>query len=302
MNIEYLNEFHQLMNYPSITQAAHTMGLSQPVLSRHIRALERELGAALLIRGSQQIEFTGAGKILLARLQELLPYWEQSRILVTNAAKNENKIVVGGILDNAKIKGRLFAASEVSQQDMRPLNIVFQEDAPVDALLEGRIDALVSYPLPPDDDLENRIGYVPMTQTSVCAVLMKDHRLANKSSLSLADLRKETVIRLMADNFSYDLWWNIFLTRCSQEGIQPQSRTVYVRDMRQTPTFFIGKDVYVCPTQGQQVGFWRANPLYVAVPVPEMSVDINIYFRTNDQSPALKQLLEILSSFGIDTI
>ena len=302
MNIDYLNEFHQLMNYPSITQAAHTMGLSQPVLSRHIRAVERELGAVLLIRGAQQIEFTGAGKILLARLQELLPYWEQSRTLVANAAKNENKIVVGGLLDNAKIKGRLFAASEVSQQDMRPLNIVFQEDAPIDSLSEGRIDALVSYPLPEDIVLAGRFDYVPMTRTSVCAVLMKEHRLANKDSLTLDDLKKETIIRLVADHFIYDLWWNIFLGQCEQEDIQPQSRTVYIRDMRQTPAFFIGKDVYVCPEQGQQAGFWRANPLYVAIPVPEMSVDMNIYFRSNDQSPALAQFLEIITSFGVDTI
>ncbi|KQW38401.1 hypothetical protein ASC76_10290 [Rhizobacter sp. Root404] len=50
----------------SITLAADDLCLTQPAVSRQIRALEERLGTRLFVRGYREIHFTAAGQALFA--------------------------------------------------------------------------------------------------------------------------------------------------------------------------------------------------------------------------------------------
>lgn len=64
MNIETLQYFQYIAKYKNITKAAKHFYISQSTLSRHIMALENELGVKLLERSNKQVELTKAGEIL----------------------------------------------------------------------------------------------------------------------------------------------------------------------------------------------------------------------------------------------
>lgn len=296
MQIDYLNEFLRLESYPSISKAAEALGLSQPLLSRHIQAIEKELGCTLVDRSKQRIEFTGAGKVLLARLQELIPYWEQSKQLTIAAGKSDNRLVIGGSLDNARVRGILFAAMEVSRIDLHPLDIVLDPSMGARSIDEGGADVLISYPLPNDIIKEHGLVSQPLFEDGISAILFKTNPLAQCSSLSLSDLRAERLVKLTGDFFNYGLWWSIIRKACEKEGFVPQSRNVFVKDPSSMPQFYIGQDVFLCPTQNARTGFWHANPLYVTVPVANATAQLLAYHRSGAETPALRQFLDIIES------
>ncbi len=62
MNIETLQYFLYTAKYNNITNAAKHLYVSQSTLSRHIMALENELGVKLFERNNKQLELTEAGK------------------------------------------------------------------------------------------------------------------------------------------------------------------------------------------------------------------------------------------------
>src|SRR3954452_18941172 len=51
--------------------AARDLGWTQPAVSQHLRALERSVGCALLLRGAGGVELTEPGRVLLERADAL---------------------------------------------------------------------------------------------------------------------------------------------------------------------------------------------------------------------------------------
>jgi len=68
----HLRGFAAVADEMSVSEAALVLGVDQPLLSRRLRALERELGVELLDRTRRQIALTPAGTALLPRARHLL--------------------------------------------------------------------------------------------------------------------------------------------------------------------------------------------------------------------------------------
>ena len=67
-----LRTFEAVARLLSFRAAGEEMHLTQPAISRQIKALEDELGAALFLRGTRHVEVTGAGHLLLRSVEPLL--------------------------------------------------------------------------------------------------------------------------------------------------------------------------------------------------------------------------------------
>jgi DNA-binding transcriptional LysR family regulator len=72
LDLRQLRHFVEVARCRNYAQAALSLGLSQPTLTRSVQALERQLGARLLDRGRQGAEPTPVGMELLQRAQALL--------------------------------------------------------------------------------------------------------------------------------------------------------------------------------------------------------------------------------------
>jgi DNA-binding transcriptional LysR family regulator len=71
-DLQQIREFVQIAESGSISAAAKILGMSQPTLSRHLAALESQIGSPLLRRDTHTMSLTEAGLILLADARELL--------------------------------------------------------------------------------------------------------------------------------------------------------------------------------------------------------------------------------------
>jgi DNA-binding transcriptional LysR family regulator len=71
-NLERLRVFHAVAQAESFTKAADSLHLTQSGISKHIKAMEEELGVALFDREPRKVSLTQAGEILYEAAQEVL--------------------------------------------------------------------------------------------------------------------------------------------------------------------------------------------------------------------------------------
>jgi DNA-binding transcriptional LysR family regulator len=79
VNLGQLRYFVALADSGSFTRAAARMRVAQPSLSQQIRALEAELGGALVERHSRGIRLTAAGEAFLAEARDAVQASERAR-------------------------------------------------------------------------------------------------------------------------------------------------------------------------------------------------------------------------------
>lgn len=72
MDLRGIRYFVQIAELGSITRAAQHLRIAQPALSRHIHALEDELGVPLLVRLPRGVRLTTAGRQFLEHCQRIL--------------------------------------------------------------------------------------------------------------------------------------------------------------------------------------------------------------------------------------
>lgn len=72
MDIKTLRYFLAVAREENMTRAAETLHVTQPTLSKQLKALEEELGKALFIRHAFSIELTDEGHLLRKRAEDLV--------------------------------------------------------------------------------------------------------------------------------------------------------------------------------------------------------------------------------------
>jgi len=169
-------------------RAADELHIAQPVLSRQIRALEQDLGAALFTRDRHGVELTDAGRQLLADARPLLASTEAVRRRVSAAAGGKRRLMVGFRA------GVAVTPAARAFEDRHPDVVVdvqrIEADDQAAMLLDGRID--VGYVRLPIDEAGLRL--TPLYAEPRVAVLPAGHRFAGKEEVTEADLAGEPLI------------------------------------------------------------------------------------------------------------
>lgn len=78
MNVKQLRAFVTVSKYQSFAQAGEHLHVSQPALSLTIKALEDNLGGALLTRTTRSVSLTPEGEVLLPLARRLLADWDDT--------------------------------------------------------------------------------------------------------------------------------------------------------------------------------------------------------------------------------
>ncbi|MEW9550253.1 LysR family transcriptional regulator [Nonomuraea sp. NPDC050783] len=86
MTLAQLRALIAVAEHGGFTAAAEHTGMSQPAVSRAVAALERELGAALLVRHRDGVALTEAGRRAVERAREALRHFDLVRADVAAAA------------------------------------------------------------------------------------------------------------------------------------------------------------------------------------------------------------------------
>lgn len=72
MEVQYVREFLTLVKYGNYLAAADELFISQSTLSKHIFALEKELGLSLLNRTTRKVQLNQYGAAFLPYAQKMV--------------------------------------------------------------------------------------------------------------------------------------------------------------------------------------------------------------------------------------
>ncbi|MEU6238092.1 LysR family transcriptional regulator [Kitasatospora sp. NPDC047058] len=188
LDLRKLRYFTAVAEHRQFGRAAQELFITQPVLSRQIRAFEQELGCALFTRTTRSVELTPAGRQLYEEARRIGTVVDTAVRRVQEAARGEQHLVVAfspGLHVSEAIRAFTARRPEVAI-DVLPLRW-WEQDAP---LRDGR--AHVGHLRRPFDDTGLRT--VPVGRESKVACLPVTHRLAGRESLTSADLDGEPVL------------------------------------------------------------------------------------------------------------
>lgn len=188
MNLRRLQYFVEVSEVQSVSRAAARLHIAQPALTRHMRALEHDLGVQLFSRSGRGIALTMAGTVFRDRVRNILCELDRARMEVQGLSRSP-----GGRID-------LGMPLSISQALTRVLLDRVREELPqvslrimdgwtgfiIEWLLLGRLDLGVIY----DHTLRSdRLRTEPLALEHQFLVCAADDRLGRRArAIPLAKL------------------------------------------------------------------------------------------------------------------
>lgn len=174
----------------SFRQAAETLHVSQPPLSRAIRQLEERLGVRLFERDTQAVALTSAGRSLLPRARKVIALLQEAECSLV--ADNEPAVLRLG-LTNA-IEPEWFAGFVACVRAVRPqVSIVPVSDSSprlIRLLRAKRLHAgLIALPTE-----TTNLDVTVLDRQPMIVAIAASHRLARRRVLQLNDLVEEPLL------------------------------------------------------------------------------------------------------------
>ena len=103
MNLSQIEYFLAVAEQLNFTNAAKSLYVSQPALSKQIALLEEELGTQLFLRNSRKVALTAAGISLEQDLKEIHKQLEQAKRRAMEIGKKEQRMIRIGCFDGIVI-------------------------------------------------------------------------------------------------------------------------------------------------------------------------------------------------------
>lgn len=217
MTINPIRYFIALANCLNFTKAAEQVFISQSALSRQISAIEAELNLQLFVRTQRYVRLTPAGQALLEGFEGIN---EQYTHAVGRAKDVQLGLLHIGILDGTRVDDLLppviaYFADKYPHVDLSLRNFSFNRL--VEGLYDGSLDLAITLLFDVKD--RHNLQYQIIEQTRDHIVVRKDHRLAERGTITLSDIGEDPFIIVAHEDSSIS--GRLILDACKKEGFTP---------------------------------------------------------------------------------
>ena len=215
MDLRALRYFIEVVRQNGFTRAAETLHVTQPTISKMVKALEDELGGPLLLREGRGVQLTDAGQVVHDRGLEML---EQARLLRQQVAEVDD-ITRGELSVGIMPTAGHYMAPVIArfQQRFPGVNLQVNEQgarAHYQMIQEGQLDLALGLFDAPDPAVER---YTVARQTT--RVVLPAHRVTDPSlPIRWQDLRDLPLVLYTSD---FALHEHV-LQQCAAAGFTPR--------------------------------------------------------------------------------
>ena len=283
MDLRALRYFVEVVRQNGFTRAANVLHVSQPTISKMVRALEDELGGPLLLREGRAVQLTDAGEVVYKRGLTLL---DEAQLLrrevaeVDGIARGELSI---GIMPTA---GHYMAPVIALFQQRHP-GVTLQIDeqgasAQRQSLLEGQLDMALGLQSAADEELQS----ITIGRQSTRVAMAAHHVSDPTQPVRWRDLKDRPFV-LYAAGFKLH---QTVLEHCALAGFEPQIKLQsrywdFIGDL-------VAQDVGIAVMFEHVIA--RYDPARVAsrpLIEPELSWDVVVLWRKGYMSRAARAML-----------
>ena len=293
MDLRQMNYFLALAQELNFGRAATRLHMAQPPLTRQIRALEEELGAALFVRTAKGVELTAAGQVLLDEVPNILLLAARARQRTQRAGQGLiGQLDVGlfgsGVLD---VIPRLLAGFHRARPDVRIALHNLTKAEQLQALRERRITIGFNRLVP----AEPGIAVQTVLQEKLVVALPDTHRLCARSEITLHELDGEPMI-------SYP--------NTPLPGLAQEVATAFHREGLRLNVVQSVEDVLTCVALvagGFGACVTTQSAMRLRLPGVEYrplrsrhlrDIELSCLYRTDDASPVLAAFLDVVRDFA----
>ncbi|HEX7932416.1 MAG TPA: LysR family transcriptional regulator [Paraburkholderia sp.] len=292
MDLKQMRYFQAVAEERNFGRAAERLHIAQPPLTRHIQALEAQLGVTLFLRSSRGAELTEAGETLLAEVPNILA--------LAKRAEEQTQLAGQGLIGRLDVG--IFSAGIL--QAIPQLLATFHTERPqvkiglhnltkmqqLDALRERRINIGFNRLVPMADD----IAVETVLEEPYLVALYEGHPLATKDAIRLGDLDGERMILYpnapvhgLAEEIAAAFHDERITLRVEQE----------VEDVV-TCIALVASRFGVCITTASAANLRLPGVVYKPLRSARLRhIALNCLYRRGDESPTLHGFLEVIDRF-----
>lgn len=294
MELKYIREFVALAENGSYFETAERLFITSSSLSRHIKALEEELGMPLFDRTTRKVSLNQHGRLFLPYAKQFVKIDDECTMAFDEEAMySKDAIDIGSIpmMKAYKISDILRQYRQSNKNVI--INTHEADSTPLAEMLRrGEIDfAFLRNRHISVDEFET----IPIAEDHLVAVLPKTSPLARSQTLSVNRLKDEALLLISKNSFMYRLCTDL----CRSAGFQP--KVVFTSQRAENLVELI--------EQGTGIALLMSKPIIPMLPDNLTVVDIEprvtttvflAYMKGRKFNTACKRFLELVKTIPFE--
>lgn len=289
MKISDMREFITLAKNLNYTDTAKKLYIAQPVLSRHIAAIEKEIGSRLLERTKHYVSLTPMGKLVLEEFQNIIEHYDSLTSKMSLLSSGYAGLI------------RIGMPSYAIEQYYTPIMNFFKNNYPdlklpffsfythqiINNLIQEELDiGLFFYP---DAINNNQISFFKIGREKIVLMVSDKHPFASRSSVTLSEILHHTIIFSQSVNDFQEYIKSLLIERgfslpkllILDYGHQFDLLPLLIRE--ENGTAFVPN--YMKSTQ-------RNNIVFVDIKDNDLYVDVVLAYKKGNNNPSLHFFLQ----------
>ena len=193
MDTNYIKEFVMLAECLNFSEAAERLFISQSSLSKHIQALERDLGTKLFVRTTRSIRLSGVGELFLPYARRITDICSESQIAVDDYKSLSSTSLTIAVMQNPQYYdcAKYITGFRQAYPDLSFSMVEADEFVLYDMFRKKQVNIFPTYSsfIGPES-----FTFMPMVESSIVAIFRKDHPFADSKQVSLKQLSGERLL------------------------------------------------------------------------------------------------------------
>ena len=289
MELRHLRAFVAVAEELHFGRAAERLGIQQPPLSLQIQALERELAARLLDRGSRKVNLTAVGALFLVEARATLAQAERAIAVVRRAGEGEIGEIRLGFTASAPFTAVMPQVIYAFRQrfpevHLKLMGLPTREQ--LAALVARKLDlAFVRSPIPPE------LAALNVMTDRLMLVLRAEHPLAALATVPVAALAREPFVMFERDAGTGI--WDQIVAICADQGFSP----TVSQEAREAPTLIglvaAGLGVTILPDSLRRIQV--EGVVYRPLDTPQAASTVLLAHRRDERGGAVRAFIRLVA-------
>lgn len=281
INLLQIEYFLAVARHLNFTEAAKSLYISQPALSKQIAILENEIGVQLLFRTRRSVRLTPAGAILFQEMDTIASQIENAIDKARQPLFGENSVLTIGCLE-AMGTPFLPALIKVFRQQYPTIRLIFERHSfkPLrEKFVRGELDIVFTLEIEVKEMSD--IIWDPFFTAEAYIFMSTSHPLAGRKDLKLEDMRDEGFVMISREESPHSFDSSVSL--CLAHGFSPN----IIKQMPNVESVLLSVESGVGITLLDTSVRTIHADTFTGFAIPDEPIEVGMAYRKSNLNPAV---------------
>lgn len=294
MDLRQLSYFIAAAEERNLGRAAERLHMSQPPLTRQIKALEEEVGAHLFERTPRGMLLTQAGEALLQDARDIFGLVEQASDRARRAGGGTTGRIDVGLHGSAMfgVVPQVLTRFSDAHPEVEVSLYQGQTHQQVTAIRQRRVLIGFERMVPPDDDMAVEL----VSRERLLVAMSSSHPFARRATVPVALLRNQPIVTASARSAP-----SITIRLCRNAGFEPRFSGQAGDLIMATLMTGISRKLALVPESMANLHLPGVTYLPLETDDEAARMEVHCFYRKDEASPVLQRMLDVVREFARHT-